>query len=162
MDWIVDYLTGLPAPLVVVLLSMLPILELRFAIPFAYFQYSMPWVETLCLAAIGNLLPVPFIIILGKKILHLLSKVKVFARIVEKLEKKASKNADKIQSYAFWGLILFVAIPWPGTGAWTGALIACFLQMRLRKAFPAIALGVLIAGFLMCGITYGFIDFLRF
>ena len=76
-------------------------------------------------------------------------------KVVDKMEAKAEKNKDKVLKYAFWGLVLFVAIPLPGTGAWTGALVAAMLDMPLKKAFPSIVLGVLIAGVIISSISYG-------
>ena len=101
------------------------------------------------------MLPVPFIIILGRKILELLKKIKPFEKLVEKYERKIMKNADKAMKYEFIGLCLLVAIPLPGTGAWTGAVVASFLGMRLKQAIPSILLGVLIAGVIVTLISYG-------
>ena len=104
----------------------------------------------------GNLLPIPFIIVFIRKIFKWMqSKSPRLANIVAKLEAKADKKKDKVLKYEFWGLMLFVAIPLPGTGAWTGALIAAMLDMQLKRAFPAIAVGVLTAAIIVTAATYG-------
>lgn len=136
-------------------ISMLPIIELRGAIPIATgmelsVKYAIP------VAIVGNILPVPFIILFIKKIFAWMRTVSPkFNKIVDKMEAKAEKNKEKVLKYAFWGLFLFVAIPLPGTGAWTGALVAAMLDMPLKKAFPAIALGVLGAGVIISFLSYG-------
>lgn len=137
------------------LISMVPVIELRGAIPVATGMGLSPWVA-IPVAMIGNLLPVPFIILFIKKIFAWMRKASPKLNgIVDKMEAKAEKNKDKVLRYAFWGLVLFVAIPLPGTGAWTGALVAAMLDMPMRKAFPAILLGVVGAGVIISFISYG-------
>ena len=137
------------------LVSMVPIIELRGAIPIATGLGLSPWIA-IPVAIVGNLLPVPFIILFIKKIFAWMRKVSPkFDRIVDKMEAKAEKNKEKVLKYAFWGLVLFVAIPLPGTGAWTGALVAAMLDMPLKKAFPSIILGVLGAGIIISFVSYG-------
>lgn len=139
--------------LMTLLISMVPIIELRGAIPIGYAAGLNLWVA-IPVAIIGNLLPIPFILIFIKKIFAWMRKISPKLNgIVDKMEAKAEKNKEKILRHAFWGLVLFVAIPLPGTGAWTGALVAAMLDMPLKKAFPCIALGVLIAGALISFIT---------
>lgn len=107
-------------------------------------------------AFLGNLVPVPFIVIFIRKIfVWLRSKSEFLDRVVARMEAKAEKNADKVHKYENVGLFILVAIPLPGTGAWTGALVAAFLDMRLKRCFPAIALGVLAAGIIVFCLTYG-------
>ncbi len=101
------------------------------------------------------MIPVPFIILFIKRIFAWLEKYKFFAKFIAKLEAKTEKNKDKVMRYKQWGLLLFVAIPLPGTGAWTGSLFAALLDIELKKAFPIIAIGVLIAGIIMATLTYG-------
>ncbi len=135
--------------------SMVPIIELRGAIPIATGMQLSPWIA-IPVAMIGNILPIPFIIIFIKRIFAWMRKLSPkLNKIVDKMEQKADKNKEKVLRYAFWGLVLFVAIPLPGTGAWTGALVAAMLDMPLKKAFPAIAVGVLGAGFLISFLSYG-------
>lgn len=136
-------------------ISMVPIIELRGAIPVATGLGLSPWIA-IPVAMIGNLLPIPFIILFIKKIFAWMRKVSPKLNgIVDKMEQKAEKNKEKVMKYAFWGLVLFVAIPLPGTGAWTGALVAAMLDMPLKKAFPAIAAGVIGAGIIISFISYG-------
>lgn len=137
------------------LLSMVPVLELRGAIPIGVANGLNIWVA-IGVSIIGNLLPVPFIILFIRKIFSWLRKLsKRLDGLVTRLEQRAAKKSDVVLRYAFWGLVVLVAIPLPGTGAWTGALVAAMLDMRLKRAFPAIALGVVIAGAIVAFVTYG-------
>ena len=137
------------------LVSMVPIIELRGGLPIAT-GMGVDWYIALPIAIIGNIIPAPFIIIFIKKIFAWMSKQKGFlARIVVKMENKANDKKDTIEKYGPWGLWLFVAIPLPGTGAWTGALIAAMMGISLKKAFPAIATGVVTAGIIIAFISYG-------
>ena len=137
------------------LISMVPVIELRGAIPYATGMGLSPWIA-IPVAMVGNLVPIPFIIIFIKKIFAWMRKVSPkLNKVVDKMEAKAEKNKDKVLKYAFWGLTIFVAIPLPGTGAWTGALVAAMLDMPLKKAFPSVVLGVLIAGAIVAFVSYG-------
>lgn len=139
----------------VFVISMIPIVELRLAIPIAV-AVKLPFAAALPIAMIGNLIPIPFIIMFIKKIFAWMRKVSPkLNKVVDKMENKAEKNKEKVLKYAFWGLVLFVAIPLPGTGAWTGALVAAMLDMPLKKAFPSILLGVVGAGLIMSFVSYG-------
>ena len=141
--------------LMTMLLSMVPVLELRGAIPIGVANGLNIWVA-IGVSIIGNLLPVPFIILFIRKIFSWLRKLsKRLDGLVTKLEQRAAKKSDVVLRYAFWGLVVLVAIPLPGTGAWTGALVAAMLDMRLKRAFPAIVLGVVIAGAIVAFVTYG-------
>lgn len=141
--------------LVTLFVSMVPIIELRGAIPIATGLGLSPWIA-IPIAIVGNLIPVPFIILFIKKIFAWMRKVSPKLNgIVDKMEAKAEKNKAKVLKYAFWGLVLFVAIPLPGTGAWTGALVAAMLDMPLKKAFPSIVIGVLGAGVIISFVSYG-------
>lgn len=136
-------------------ISMVPVIELRGAIPMATGAGLSPLIA-IPVAIIGNLLPIPFIILFIKKIFAWMRKASPkLNKIVDKMEAKAEKNKDKVQRYAFWGLALFVGIPLPGTGAWTGALVAAMLDMPLKKAFPSIVIGVLGAGTVIAFVSYG-------
>ena len=137
------------------LISMVPVIELRGAIPIGVGAGLSPWVA-IGVSIVGNLVPVPFIIIFIKKIFAWLRKVSCkLDGLVTGLEKRAEKKSETVQKYAFWGLFILVAIPLPGTGAWTGALVAAMLEMPLKKAFPAILLGVLGAAVIVSFVTYG-------
>ena len=136
-------------------IAMLPVLELRGAIPIGTAAGLDPRLA-LAAAFLGNLVPVPFIVIFIRKIfVWLRSKSEFLDRVVARMEAKAEKNADQVHKYENVGLFILVAIPLPGTGAWTGALVAAFLDMRLKRCFPAIALGVLAAGIIVFCLTYG-------
>lgn len=136
-------------------ISMVPVIELRGAIPYATGIGLSPWIA-IPVAMIGNILPIPFIILFIKKIFAWMRKKgEWFNKIVDKMEAKAEKNKEKVLKYAFWGLVIFVAIPLPGTGAWTGALVAAMLDMPLKKAFPSILLGVVGAGIVIAFVSYG-------
>ena len=137
------------------LISMVPIVELRGALPIAT-GAGLDWRIAIPVAVVGNMLPVPFIIIIIKKIFALMRKISnKLDKFVTKMENKAFSKRDVIDKYGTWGLYLFVAIPLPGTGAWTGSLIAAMLDIPLKKAFPAVALGVISAGIIVSFISYG-------
>lgn len=139
---------GISNELVIFIVSMLPVVELRGAIPLGVVLNTKPLI-TFCLAVIGNLLPVPFIILCARPVVDFFLRVKYLRPIGNWLENKVRKNSHKITKYKVGGLFLFVAIPLPGTGAWTGALLAALMNMRLKNAFPSIALGVVAAGLIM-------------
>lgn len=154
---IVGAFTGkLPKELIVFIISMIPILELRGSLLAAGFL-KMEFLSTYVIAVIGNMLPIPFILLFINKIFDWLRKTKTFRPLVEKLENKAMSKSDQIKKYGTLGLFLFVAIPLPGTGAWTGSLIASLLRMKLRNSLPPIFLGVLTAGLIMSLLSFGII-----
>ncbi len=154
-EWITSYFAGLNHELAVFLVSMLPIVELRGAIPFGV-GLGMDWRSVYIISVIGNMLPVPFIILFFRPIINYLKKTRLFGKFAIKLHERSLKKSESVTKYKVFGLFLFVAIPLPGTGAWTGSAIAALLDMRLKDAIPAILLGVLCAGILMMGISYGF------
>ena len=136
-------------------ISMVPVLELRGAIPIGTAN-GLPLWAAILISIVGNLVPVPFIIIFIRKIFAWLRrKNQRLDHLVTRLENRAQKKSNVVQKYAFWGLFVLVAIPLPGTGAWTGALVAAMLDMRLKRAFPSIALGVVAAGIIVAFATYG-------
>ncbi len=139
--------------------SMIPIIELRGAIPLGA-ALGLPWWFCFTLAIVGNMLPVPIILLFVKKVLHWMAKcrVKFFNKVANKLFEKADKNRDKIEKYGFWGVALFVAIPLPGTGAWTGTLVASLFDMKFWKAFLSALIGVLGAGVIMTLVSYGVVE----
>lgn len=154
LQWLTD--TELGAMVSTVLVSMVPVLELRFGIPWGVAHGLSHWTAFLC-AVLGNMIPLPFIVVYIRRIFKWMRRhLPQLDRVVDKLETKAHLKGRKVTKYRYLGLMIFVAIPLPGTGGWTGALIAAFLDMRLRKAMPSILAGILIAGFLITGITYGF------
>ncbi len=139
--------------------SLLPIIELRGAIPLGA-GFGLPWWQTFFIAIIGNMLPVPVILLFVKKVLTWMStcRVKFFNKISNKLFEKAEKNREKIEKYAFWGLAVFVAIPLPGTGAWTGALVASLFDMKFWRSVLSTLIGVLGAGVVMTLVSYGVVE----
>lgn len=157
-DYIVNALTGadLGAYFVTLIVSMIPVIELRGAIPLGV-GLGLSHFDAMWVSMVGNMLPVPFIILFIRPIFKWMTKKsEKLGRVVEKLEARAEGKWDKVHKYQFFGLAIFVGIPLPGTGAWTGALIAAVMDMRMRSALPSIALGVVMAGLLVTGITYGF------
>jgi len=137
------------------LIAMVPVLELRGSIPVGLAAGEPLW-AVLAVSILGNLIPVPFIIICIRKIfLWLRKKSKHLETLVEKLEARGREKAKVVYKYKVLGLFLLVAIPLPGTGAWTGALVAALLDLRLKTAVPAIFAGVVTAGILMVIISYG-------
>lgn len=153
MEWLTETMAG--EFLLTVLVSMVPVIELRGGIPFGVAAGLPVWLAFVA-AVIGNIIPAPFIIVFIKRIFAWMRmKMPRLNRVVDKLEQKAHLKGATVTKYKYLGLAIFVAIPLPGTGAWTGALVAAFLDMRLRKAMPAIVLGVVVAGFLISILTYG-------
>ena len=141
-----------------ILVSMIPIVELRGGIPFGVAAGLSVPVAYLA-AVIGNLLPVPFIIVYIRRIFQWMRRhFPRLDRMVDALERKAHLKGRIITRYKYLGLFLFVAIPLPGTGAWTGALAAAFLDMPLRRAIPAITLGVMTAGVIISILTFGIVN----
>lgn len=137
--------------------AMMPILEIRGAIPVGVASGLDPWLA-FAVGFVGNMLPIPILILLTRKIIEWLKKHNMLVKLTAWLENKGSKGAQKVQKYSFWGLFILVAIPLPGTGAWTGALVASLLDMRLKRALPAITMGVAVAGLIVLLVTYGVIS----
>lgn len=146
-----EYLTahGIPEWLVVFIISLFPILECRLGMFTAIVLLDMnPFVGFL-ISFLGNIFPIPFILLLINWIFDLLKKVPVINKPIYWLEEKTLKKRDKIDKYGIWGLLLFVAIPLPGTGGWTGALLASLLHLDKKKSFAVICIGVFIAGLII-------------
>lgn len=153
-NWFVTNFEGSMArELIVFIVSLLPILELRGGI-IAGFAMQMEWLPTFVISYIGNILPIPFILLFIRYIFRILKKTPLHS-VVEWCEDRADKKGDTIRKYAYWGVFLFVALPLPGTGAWMGALISVLLNMDGRKTFPVIMAGVLTAGIIMSVVTFG-------
>lgn len=137
------------------LISMLPVVELRGGLP-AGVAMGLPIPAAFLASFLGNMLPVPFIVLFIRRIFKWIRvHIPRLGSMVDKLEQKAYAKSDKVLQYETWGLLIFVAIPLPGTGAWTGALIAALLDFRLKRAVPVITCGVLIAGLIITALTYG-------
>ena len=145
MQWLTDTQAG--EFVLTILVSMIPVVELRGGIPFGVAAGLPVWAAYLA-AIIGNLIPVPFIIVYIRRIFQWMRQhMPRLNSVVDKLEKKAHLKGQKVNKYKYLGLALFVAIPLPGTGAWTG--------MPLRKAIPSVVLGVVVAGFVISCLAYG-------
>lgn len=141
--------TTLGKALMTFLISMVPVIELRGGIPYGIAMGLDPWLAFVA-SVLGNMLPVPIILLFVRKVLNWMKRYPRLGRIARKLEARAEKKSDRVhRSSEMIGLCLFVAIPLPGTGAWTGALVAALMGMRMKRSLPAIFLGVLIAAVLI-------------
>lgn len=164
VEFLLDLLSGIKSiplgrELTSFLLSLLPIIELRGGI-IAGRALGLDPIPTFIICFIGNILPVPFILWLIKRILNYLRKcnINIFKKFVNLLDKKVQEKKGQIEKYGFWGLVLFIGIPLPGTGAWTGCLIAAMLDMDKKKSFIAAILGVLMAGIIISILSIGIFD----
>ncbi len=144
----------IPPELTIFIVSLLPILELRGGM-IAARLLKVSFLRAFLICYLGNMLPIPFIILFIKKIFEFLRRFPFFEKIITKLEAKTERNKEKVLRYKSWGLLIFVAIPLPGTGGWTGALMAALLNIDFKRSLPIIALGVFIAGLIMSFVTYG-------
>ena len=141
VDRIVDVFQGnVPKELIIFLVSMLPVLELRGGM-IAAKLLGVPLLKAFVICYIGNILPIPFILLFIRKIFQFLKRFSGTRKIVEKLEVRSMRQSEKVKRWRNWGLLLFVAVPLPGTGGWTGALIAALLDIRIKTSLPIIALG---------------------
>lgn len=142
--------------LIIFLISMLPILELRGGLIAASLLH-VKLIPAMIICYIGNILPVPFILLFIKKIFAWMKNHGILVKFVEKLEKRGLEKGEKVKESRWekFGLLAFVAIPLPGTGGWTGALVASLLNMKIKDSFPVIAIGVAIAGIIVAAISYG-------
>ena len=140
---------------IVFIISMIPILELRGALLVAGPLLGVPVAKAIPLCIIGNIIPVPFILLFIRQIFKLLRNVKGIGGLIRKLEARAMGKSDSIRKYEFWGLVLFVGVPLPGTGAWTGSLIAALLEVDFKKAILAVLLGIAMATVIMSVVSYG-------
>ena len=145
--------------IVIFIISMVPILELRGGLLVSkLLDVSITTAIPICI--IGNIIPIPFILLFIKQIFKWMKKIKIFRGLIEKLENRAMSRSDNIKKYEFWGLVLFVGIPLPGTGAWTGSLIAALLDIDFKKAILAELLGIAIATVIMSIVSYGLLGVL--
>ena len=141
--------------LYILLISMVPVIELRGAIPVGL-GLGLSFPVTFVTAFIGNLIPVPFLILFTRHVFNWLrKKSRLLGRFVSKMERKAASKEALLKKYELLGLCILVAIPLPGTGAWTGALVAAMFDIRLKYAMPVIALGVAIAGVIVSVVSFG-------
>ena len=118
---------------------------------------DVEFLKAFVICYVGNILPIPFILLFIRKIFKFLKRFKNVGKMIEKLEVRSMRKSDNVKKYRLWGLLAFVGIPLPGTGGWTGSLIAALLDIRIRHSFPVIALGILIANIIMSIFSYGFL-----
>jgi len=161
VKWLVGAFGGLLAfkygkELIVFIISLMPILELRGAL-IAAALIDLDPIKSYIIAIIGNIIPVPFILWFITSILNWMKKVKGLDKIAYWVDRKADKHKYQIEKYGFWGLVFFVGIPLPGTGAWTGCLIAALLEMDRKKAFLAAMIGIFMASIIMMILSFGLI-----
>lgn len=156
---ITDYLVGIfqgtiPKEFIIFIISMFPVLELRGGM-IAAKLLDVELLKAFVICYFGNILPIPFILLFIRRIFQFLKKFDKIGKLVEKLEVRSMRKSEQVKRWRNWGLLVFVAVPLPGTGGWTGALIAALLDMRIKTSFPIIALGVLIANLIMSVFSYG-------
>lgn len=154
VTWITETFAGWNHELVIFIISLFPILELRGGL-IAAALLQVPYWKALLICMVGNIIPIPFILLLIEKIFNWMKKFKTGGRFVNFLERKTMKKRERIDKLGFWGLVLFVGIPLPGTGGWTGALLASLLRIPVKKSAPAIGIGICLAAAIMSFITYG-------
>lgn len=148
IETLFDWLLGAGREAAVFVISMLPLIELRGAVPLGL-AVGMPWHEVLPICYAGNLLPIPFVLLFGVRLLDWLATLPPLRKIAQWYKSKLVGKSSKVTRYARVGLFLFVAVPLPGTGAWSGAIIATLLKMEPKRAFLSIVLGVIAAGVIM-------------
>ena len=154
VNFFINIFGGLNKDIIIFIISLMPILELRGGM-LAATLLKVPYIKGLVICVIGNILPIPFVLLLLEKILELFEKWSVTRKVVRWLEKKAQSKRAQIDKYGYFGLILFVGIPLPGTGAWTGSLVAIMLGLDRKKSFICIMIGVILASIIMSILSYG-------
>ncbi len=155
-EWFMNLFTGkgVGGEIIAFLASLLPIIECRGGMIIAK-AFNVNFFKAFALCYVGNMLPMPFIILFIKKIFAFMKEHGILTGFIEKLEGKTAKNQEKVLRYKEWGLLAFIAIPLPGTGGWTGSLFAALLNIDFKKALPIVAIGVFIADVIMSVLTYG-------
>lgn len=155
VQWFTENLSQyISAEMVIFIISMIPILELRGGL-LAASLLKIPAATAIPICIAGNIIPIPFILLFIRQIFKLMKKTKLFHKLIVKLETCAMGKSDQIKKYEFWGLLLFVGIPLPGTGAWTGSLIASLLEIDIKKSSLAILGGIIMATVIMYVVSYG-------
>lgn len=154
VQWFSTHLGFMPPQVAVLLTSMLPIIELRGGIPLARLL-ELPLSQAIFFSVLGNIIPIPFILLFIRKIFDWLRPTKHVGKLVVKLENRAMKRSSGVSKAEFWGLMVFVGVPLPGTGGWTGALIAALLEIDIKKASLAILCGIAMAATIVAFIAYG-------
>ena len=153
VTWITEALASWNPTVVVFIISMLPILEMRGGMIAATLM-NVPYVQALIVCMVGNILPIPFLLFFISKLLNWMKKFKTMGRFARWIENHALKKRGTIDKFGFWGLIIFVGIPLPGTGAWTGSVLASLLEIPVKKSSLAAGIGVCLCAVIMSIITY--------
>ena len=154
VHWFTDNLSQhISREMVIFIISMIPILELRGGL-LAASLLKVSAAKAIPICIIGNIIPIPFILLFIRQIFKLMKKTKIFRGLIERLEKRAMGKSDQIKRYEFLGLLLFVGVPLPGTGAWTGSLIASLLEVDIKKSSVAIFCGLIMATVIMYVVSY--------
>jgi len=156
VEFFIDIFGGISKEVIIFIISLMPILELRGGL-LAASLLDIEYFTALWVSILGNVLPIPFVLLFLKFVLDLFGKWKVTKKIVDWLEEKVESKREQIDKYGYWGLVLFVGIPLPGTGAWTGSLLAVMLGLDRKKSFICILIGVLMAAAIMSVLSYGII-----
>ena len=157
VQWFTDNLSQhISKELIIFIISMIPILELRGGL-LAASLLKIPALKAMPICIVGNIIPIPFILLFIRQIFKWMKKTKLFHGLITKLENRAMGKSDQIKRYEFLGLLLFVGIPLPGTGAWTGALIASLLEVDIKKSSIAILCGLFLASAIMYIVSYGIV-----
>lgn len=157
VESLTELLGGLGKEIVVLIISMLPIIELRGGL-IAARLLEVNFLSGYIYSIIGNVLPIPIVLLFLEKIFNFLKKFKTTEKIVVKFEKKVLSKKKQIDKYGYLGLLIFVGIPLPGTGAWTGSALAVLLHLNKKKSFIYILLGVILASIIMSIFSYGILD----
>lgn len=152
---IIKFLEFLPDWLEIIVISAIPVIELRVAIPLAILHYGMSFSQAYLFGVIGTLIPAPFILLFIPAILKWMAGTKIFGKMANWLINKGMKTSDKFARYEFWGLLVFAAIPLPGFGVWTGCLAAALLGLDFKKSMIAVTLGTMVAGAIVTGLVMG-------
>ena len=157
VQWFTDNLSQhISKELIIFIISMIPILELRGGL-LAASLLKVSAAKAIPISIMGNIIPIPFILLFIRQIFKLMKKTKVFRGLIERLENRAMGKSDQIKRYEFLGLLLFVGVPLPGTGAWTGSLIASLLEVDIKKSSIAILCGLIMATVIMYVVSYGIV-----
>lgn len=157
VEGLTELLGGLGKEVIIFIISMLPILELRGGL-IASALLGVDFLPGYLCSIIGNVLPIPIVLLFLEKIFDLLKNIKFTKNFVNKIESKIMSKKGQIEKYGYWGLFLFVGIPLPGTGAWTGSALAVLLHLNKKKSFVCILLGVILASIIMSILSYGILD----
>ena len=154
VNFFIGLFSGVSKEIIIFVISLMPILELRGGL-LAASLLKVPYLKALIICVIGNILPIPFVLLFLEIIFHLMEKWRITKKIVNWLVKKGNSKRNQIDKYGYLGLILFVGIPLPGTGAWTGSLVAILLGLDKKKSFLCILIGVILAAIIMSILSYG-------